>query len=288
MAVVTVSVQEVGQLTQLDKPATEFRDYSAKTEAFDRVSDFYHKNHKYQTAEFVKQMHAKYVPLSKKQMTLWQAFDMMEEIVDESDPDTDSAQIVHAYQTAEALRKKYPQQDYLHLAGFIHDLGKIIAHPKFGSEPQWCVVGDTFPIGCAYSDKCVYPQFFKENSDYHNPRYNTLYGIYQPNCGLEQITMSWGHDEYMYQVCKANGCTLPDEALYVIRFHSFYAWHSGNSYTHLTNEKDQRLLEYVRAFQKCDLYSKSDETEDKPDPVKLRPYYQSLIDKYFPNAVLQW
>lgn len=41
--------------------------------------------------------------------------------------------------------------------GFIHDLGKILAHPKFGGMPQWCVVGDTFPVGCAFSDRCVYP-----------------------------------------------------------------------------------------------------------------------------------
>jgi hypothetical protein len=40
-----------------------------------------------------------------------------------------------------------------HLTGLIHDLGKILAHPEFGSEPQWAVVGDTFPVGCAFSDK---------------------------------------------------------------------------------------------------------------------------------------
>jgi len=275
MAVAVSSATESQIASHLDKPADNFRDYSTKSETFDRVSDFYHKNHKFQTFDFVKQMHQKYLSLDKKKMTLWEAFVMLEEIVDESDPDTDSAQIIHAYQTAEALRKRYPNNDALHLAGFIHDLGKIIAHPKFGAEPQWCVVGDTFPVGCAYSDKCVYPQFFKENPDFNNSTYNSEYGVYAPHCGLEKLTMSWGHDEYMYQVCVKNGSTLPDEALYVIRFHSFYAWHSGNSYTHLTNEKDQRLLEYVRAFQKCDLYSKSDDNADRPDPAKLKSYYQS-------------
>lgn len=103
--------------------------------------------------EFNKQIRERYLKLDKRTMNIWEAFKMLEEIVDESDPDTDSPQIVHAFQTAEALRKKYPEHDWLHLAGFIHDLGKITAHPSFGNDPQWCVVGDTFPVGCAHSDK---------------------------------------------------------------------------------------------------------------------------------------
>jgi len=43
-------------------------------------------------------------------------------------------------------------------------------------------------------------QYFKQNPDYHNPQYNTKYGIYSEGCGLNKITMSWGHDEYMYIV----------------------------------------------------------------------------------------
>ena len=45
----------------------------------------------------------------------------------------------------------------------MHDMGKVLC--LFG-EPQWAVVGDTFPVGCAYSDKIVYPEFFKNNPDY--------------------------------------------------------------------------------------------------------------------------
>jgi hypothetical protein len=42
--------------------------------------------------------------------------------------------------------------------------------------------------------------------------------MYEPNCGLDQLLMSWGHDEYLYQLLKFNGAKLPDEALYMIRF----------------------------------------------------------------------
>ena len=41
--------------------------------------------------------------------------------------------IVHAYQTAERIREKFPNDDWFHLTGFIHDLGKLMA---FYGEPQ--------------------------------------------------------------------------------------------------------------------------------------------------------
>jgi inositol oxygenase len=44
--------------------------------------------------------------------------------------------------------------------GFVHDLGKCLC--LYG-EPQWGVVGDTFPTGCAYSDAVVFPEYFRAN-----------------------------------------------------------------------------------------------------------------------------
>ena len=44
-------------------------------------------------------------------------------------------------------------------------------------------------------------QFFKDNANYHSPNFNSKLGIYNEKCGLHNVTMSWGHDEYMYLVC---------------------------------------------------------------------------------------
>ena len=85
-------------------------------------------------------------------------------------------------------------------------------------EPQWGVVGDTFPVGCAYSEEIVFPEYFKANPD-SNPLYQTEYGIYEPNCGLEKVHMSFGHDGYIGEVMKNY---MPDESLYMLRYHSFY------------------------------------------------------------------
>lgn len=43
-------------------------------------------------------------------------------------------------------------------------------------------------------------KFFKENPDYKNPAYSSKYGIYEERCGLDNVAMSWGHDDYMYMV----------------------------------------------------------------------------------------
>ena len=100
-------------------------------------------------------------------------------------------------------------------------------------------------------------QYFKENPDYHNPKFNTKFGVYSEGCGLDNVLMSWGHDDYMYlvsagiiqtteqffehpapaaavflnvqivsfspsQVAKENKTTLPSAGLFIIRYHSFY------------------------------------------------------------------
>lgn len=69
-------------------------------------------------------------------------------------------------------------------------------------------------------------QYFKENPDTNNPLYNTKNGVYKEGCGLDNVVMSWGHDDYMYLVAKENGTTLPSAALFVIRYHSFYGKYS--------------------------------------------------------------
>ena len=54
--------------------------------------------------------------------------------------------------------------------------------------------------------------------------------------------MSFGHDGYIAEVMKPY---LPDEALYMLRFHSSYAWHRHGAYKHLENEKDRAMLPWV-------------------------------------------
>jgi inositol oxygenase len=116
-------------------------------------------------------------------------------------------------------------------------------------EPQWAVVGDTFVVGCQWSDNIVYrEESFVGNPDGKHPIYSTKYGIYQPNVGLENLMLSWGHDEYLYQVLKHNKSTLPPQALNIIRFHSFYPWHSSGDYEYLMKPEDEETKKWVLTF----------------------------------------
>jgi inositol oxygenase len=203
-------------------------------------------------------------------------------LIDESDPDTSLSQIEHLLQSAEAMRRDGKPR-WMILTGLIHDLGKLLFF--FGAEGQWDVVGDTFPVGCAFDDKIIYgTKSFAANPDSQNPIYSTKYGIYTPGCGLENVMLSWGHDEYLYHVVKDQS-TLPDEALAMIRYHSFYPWHQQSAYTWMMSDRDHKMLKAVKAFNPYDLYSKSD---DKPVVEELKPFYMELIDEFFPNKVIKW
>jgi len=270
----------------VSRKKSEFRNYTEEAPSNDRVSNFYRQNRRNQTLDFVLNKKNEIFKLEKRIMGVWEAAELLDSLVDESDPDTQETQIVHLIQTAEAIRRAYPGEEYdwFHLVGFIHDLGKILAHPDMYNEPQWAVVGDTFPVGCAPEESNVYPHFFRESSDSRNPQFMRKLGIYQEGIGLNNVHFSFGHDEYMYQVCVQNGSSLPIQALYIIRYHSFYPWHTHGSYTYLTNEQDREMLSWVKLFQKFDLYSKLPE---RPNMAEAVPYYKGLIAKYFPDK-LRW
>ncbi|HMC88431.1 MAG TPA: inositol oxygenase family protein [Gemmataceae bacterium] len=258
-----------------EKKKEEFRNYESSSRP--SVREFYRLNHRHQTLAFVLAKKREYLPLRKKRMGMWEAMDFLNTLVDDSDPDTSLSQIEHLVQVAEAIRRDGRPRWFI-LTGLLHDLGKILC---LLGEPQWAVVGDTFPVGCAFSDKIVYPEFFADNPDSQAPAYQTPCGIYQEGCGLANVHLSWGHDEYLYQVVKDY---LPEEALYMIRYHSFYPGHRENAYPQLMNEHDRNMFDWVRAFNPYDLYTKS---AARPDVAQLRPFYEELIAEFFP-PVIQW
>jgi inositol oxygenase len=112
-----------------------------------------------------------------------------------------------------------------------------------------------------------------------NPLYQTEYGVYQPNCGLKNVHMSWGHDAYGAKVMEPY---LPEEALYMLRFHSFYAAHRHGAYSHLMSPHDHAMFEWVNKFNTNDLYSKG---RPKPDIQAIKPWYNDLFNEFFPARI---
>ena len=255
------------------KSEDEFRNYQA--DANPRVTEFYRQNHRHQTLDFIKEKKTQYGKLDRGRKSIWEMAEYLNTLVDDSDPDTDLSQIEHLLQTSEAIRQNGEPRWFV-LTGFIHDLGKVLC--LYG-EPQWAVVGDTFPAGCAYSEQVVFPEFFADNPDSKVPEYQTKYGIYEPNCGLENVHLSWGHDEYVYTVTRDY---LPEPAQYMLRYHSFYAAHRHHAYRHLMSAHDESMFEWVRKFNPYDLYSKS---ATRPSLQELLPYYQDLVSEFFPDKI---
>ncbi|NXX35191.1 MIOX oxygenase, partial [Nicator chloris] len=277
----------------------------------DRVYNTYLLMHTHQTVEFVRRKSAQYGSCSLRRMSVMEALELLDQLVDESDPDVDFPNSFHAFQTAEGIRRAHPDKgragarpcprrppprspaprvtrrrsppDWFHLVGLLHDLGKVLV--LFG-EPQWAVVGDTFPVGC---------------------KVQKLRGSLP--VGAQPLPTPPSLSEYMYQVMKFNNFALPKEvssawggppgglgvrgerpqsaspppqAFYMIRFHSFYPWHAHGDYGHLCSEEDRRMLPWLRELNKFDLYTKQ---EELPDVQQLRAYYQGLIDKYCPGQL---
>lgn len=272
--------QDIYEQSKFDseKDKTQFRQYE---EACDRVKNFYREQHEKQTVAYNLKARNEFRSKTRAEMTVWQAMEKLNTLIDESDPDTSLSQIEHLLQSAEAIRRDGKPR-WMQLTGLVHDLGKLLFF--FGAQGQWDVVGDTFPVGCAFDEKIIYPGTFAGNPDINDPIYNTKYGIYHEGIGLDNVMLSWGHDEYLYHICKEQS-TLPDEALAMIRYHSFYPWHNAGAYKWMMNEKDEKMLEAVKAFNPYDLYSKSD---DVPKVEDLKPYYMELINEYFPNKVVKW
>jgi inositol oxygenase len=261
-----------------EKDKSTFRQYE---NACDRVKNFYAEQHAKQTvAHNLAAREHFYSPARQRtEMSIWEAMEKLNTLIDDSDPDTELSQIQHLLQSAEAIRRDGKPR-WMQLTGLIHDLGKLMLFFDDCCQGQWDVVGDTFPVGCRFDERCIYPETFKANPDFRHELYSTQHGIYQPGCGMNQLLMSWGHDEFLYLVLKDQS-TLPREALAMVRFHSFYPWHKEGAYKQFMAGGDEALLNAVRAFNPYDLYSKSDDVP-KVEELKVR----QLLFKHKTETIL--
>ena len=217
---------------------------------------------------------------------------------DASDPDLDLPNKLHLLQTAEGIRRA-GHPDWMQLTGLLHDMGKIMflcgtsVDYQDGGIPQgkqWALGGDTFVVGCRIPDDAVvFPQFNTLNPDMSNPAYNTEYGMYEAHCGLDQLCFAWGHDEYMWRMLVANQTTIPREGLDMIRYHSAYPMHDKGAYRHLLRKQDdEERLEWIKLFNRFDLYTKDGGNDIRGNLDELWPYYSGLLDKYGLSGKLKW
>ncbi|MBW2282310.1 MAG: inositol oxygenase [Deltaproteobacteria bacterium] len=244
------------------------------------VAGLYRRLHRGQTLERARALREKYAARRLGRATVRERFEALAGIRDESDADLEGmSQLGHALQTANAIRRDMGREglgeDWIVL-GLIHDLGKILLEH---GEPQEFVVGDTHPLGCAFSPAIRHAEFLPGNPDADDPRYATRCGIYAEGCGLDAVTMSYGHDEYLYWIARDH---VPYEVAWEIRYHSFQS--VAGEYLHLFDARDIELREsHMKPFARYDLYTKD------PDDVSSEHLdeYLDLLERRFP-AALSW
>ena len=189
------------------KDRDAYRNYD--TPARDTVREFYRLNHQHQTFDFVLAKKREFLKLDRRRMSLWEALEFLNTLVDDSDPDIELSQLEHLLQTAEAIRAD-GHPDWFVLTGLVHDLGKVLC--LFG-EPQWAVVGDTFPVGCRWSRaNRVSGVLRREPGLAGDSQYQTTCGVYREECGLRERASLVGArrvsvPRYAGRTCPSRRCT---------------------------------------------------------------------------------
>ncbi len=238
--------------------------------------NFYRRHHRTQTLAKSTELRDKYARKIIGKATVWDRLMDLARVNDESDADLEGmTQLGHSLQTTDSITSAGLNEDWI-ILGLIHDMGKIIQ--SNGEKPEF-VVGDVYPVGCRFGKSIVYYDYLKENPDWDHPVYSTKNGIYSEGCGLENVVMSFGHDEYLYGVIKD---LVPHEVAWTIRHHSFQS--VAEDYTHLMNDRDKELREtHMKVFMQHDLYSKNQFTAS----VDKMNYYKELIQSRFPDPI-EW
>merc|ERR1712193_256464 len=140
-----------------------------------------------------------------------------------------------------------------------------------------------------------FSQYFSSNPDRRKRVFNQPLGVYQQNCGLDHLRMSWGAPEYLYTVLgrsqtdPASMLRLPREALFLIRYQRFFSLESSRHYHNFMSQDDMRCLEMLFHFQKIveevsswtpfQVQQKSRQDQANVD------YCKTLTYEYFPRQM---
>ncbi|HUF60504.1 MAG TPA: inositol oxygenase family protein [Verrucomicrobiales bacterium] len=275
-------------MIELAKKKEEFRNYE-QGDVTAAVREHYRKMRSRQTYDYGRRMREKYLRFDRP-LAVWEAMEKLNALIDVSDPDLNLPNVQHLVQSAEAMRRDR-RPEWMQVVGLIHDLGKVMYlwgcdEDGTSQAEQWGLVGDVFATGCRLPETCVYPEFNSLNADMENPCYNTELGIYEEGCGIDHLQLAWGHDEYLYQVLARHPENrIPEEGMVMIRYHSFYPWHSGGSYAALECERDGLYREWVKDFNQYDLYTKSETLYELDD---IKDYYLPMVEEHIGREPVFW
>lgn len=242
---------------------------------------------KYQTQAFVQAQIDKYGTFQRATMGIPEACKALQSSTHESESTCWALQYMMA--SAELVREQ-GHPDWLQLAAFLRGLGLLFllwtdeenAILRSISTQEWLTSMTSWVLGSGIPSSLPFPELNELNAD-HCLRKKSPTA--EAHCGLGNVLLPWTPDEYIYRVLQFNRSSLPDEALYFIRYGSLASWYRHGEYDELCNAHDLDMKEWM-----CSL-----ESLTKVDPAamqdvradKLLPYYFGLAEKYLPTQ-LHW
>jgi len=90
--------------SEVKKSYEEYRNYT-NSDRHDTVAMCYKAMHENQTVAHVRSCLEKYNKFGRMEMTIEEAFKLLDNLVDDSDPDSDQPNSFHNFQTAERIRQ---------------------------------------------------------------------------------------------------------------------------------------------------------------------------------------
>eukprot|EP00127_Corallochytrium_limacisporum_P000114 Clim_evm21s4 gene=Clim_evmTU21s4 len=179
-------------------------------------------------------------------------------------------------------RTLFPDDPELHFLAMICNMGRLLL---LWGEPDWVIVGETYPVGCRFQEQIAFYDFLRGNPDFANVEYGTYYGVYQPNCGFDAVVMCWSDCEYLYSCLSASAtCNLSDTALAALRLQDFHSWIVHGAYHHLAAEPDFAVVGVVDKLHQIKATA-SEASVESVDETELLKYATCLIDEFCPGKV---
>lgn len=158
---------------------------------------------------------------------------------------------------------------------------------------DWTVCAHSRILGCKTVENATLSEFRCLNPDEAEEKYRSDTGVYDTNCGLENVLLLWIGSEYILRMLEYNEVELPDEAFAVLRRFALKDWHTKQQYRILTNDGDHDALPFVRDFNdlrrdaKRMIYTSQELTESECN-VLWNSYYARIAKKFGADGVLDW
>lgn len=142
--------------------------------------------------------------------------------------------------------------------------------------------------GCRLPDTLVYKEYNETNPDMSDPVLSSSLGVYPAGVGMTKVTFAFNHDVYLADVLahplNRPHYSLPQGALDAIRLHSCYPFFDKGEYRNLMAPEDEVLLQNLRTFNTCDLYSKTDKVVADLELIKAE--FGPLVETFFDGEEL--